>query len=465
MQAALSLLEAQHIQTGHAIVIDAWCRRLVTAIPRISYNARVALLEASWSHSHVPELRVVSLALLETWPGRIPSVLAEALHRLSPDAFKKLPKLVRWKCCVTISARFRIMLASYAERWFSNVAPSASRSLAVSGDSRLMKGGCTVRRALDPSLYLVLYELIGHSKGILFAAFVEVIWRGVRYDFLNHRVSLYPILFIDILLGLKPQTTGGVRRIAAILDSVAMNGNWDDASLTRLISRMKHMIDANSSVPPCDIREVLEECWKQLQEADSTDLFAFPVTDTIAPGYSKKIKEPMDLSTMRSKILRVHAPYRSIGAFECDIKLMVENCRVYNGPNSILARKARALWKAWLQIKASFQDPREVSEQGVHVRTNYSLTMTKTIHLALALVLIEPCSFAIASAQLREELEACIKLNMLPNQRPRLPKLNYVVAFHSISRHAIGLSTNEESMIDMPKLLESQWIQNRKLLG
>ena len=97
--------------------------------------------------------------------------------------------------------------------------------------------------------------------------------------------------------------------------------------------------------------------------------------------------------------------------------------------------------------------------------------MTKTIHLALALVLIEPCSFAIASAQLREELEACIKLNMLPNQRPRLPKLNYVVAFHSISRHAIGLSsqdwhrTTEESMIDMPKLLESQWIQNRKLLG
>ena len=64
------------------------------------------------------------------------------------------------------------MLASYAERWFSNVAPSASRSLAVSGDSRLMKGGCTVRRALDPSLYLVLYELIGHSKGILFAAFL-----------------------------------------------------------------------------------------------------------------------------------------------------------------------------------------------------------------------------------------------------------------------------------------------------
>ena len=92
MQAALSLLEAQHIQTGHAIVIDAWCRRLVTAIPRISYNARVALLEASWSHSHVPELRVVSLALLETWPGRIPSVLAEALHRLSEDAFRKLPK-------------------------------------------------------------------------------------------------------------------------------------------------------------------------------------------------------------------------------------------------------------------------------------------------------------------------------------------------------------------------------------
>ena len=38
-----------------------------------------------------------------------------------------------------------------------------------------------MRRALDASLYLVLYELIGHSKGILFAAFVEgAAWCEVR---------------------------------------------------------------------------------------------------------------------------------------------------------------------------------------------------------------------------------------------------------------------------------------------
>jgi hypothetical protein len=191
------------------------------------------------------------------------------------------------------------MLASYAERWFSNVAPSASRSLAARGRSRPINGGCAVRRALDPSLYLVLYELIGHSKSVLFAAFVEVIWRGVRYDCLNHRVSLYPILFIDIVLGLKLHATGGVRRIAAILDSVAINGNWDDASLTRLISSMKHMIDANSAIPPYDIREILEECWKQLQEADSTDLFAFPVTDAIVAFTVYKVYEQLKLLIYR----------------------------------------------------------------------------------------------------------------------------------------------------------------------
>ena len=38
--------------------------------------------------------------------------------------------------------------------------------------------------------------------------------------------------------------------------------------------------------------------------------FSYPVTDSIAPGYSSIIKEPMDFSTMKSKI--DNAEYNSI---------------------------------------------------------------------------------------------------------------------------------------------------------
>ena len=101
MRAALSLLEAQHIQTGHAIVIDAWCRRLVTAIPR-RYNARVALLEASWSLT-CARAWVVS-PLLEAWPGRIPSVLAS-----SPQVVRRCFQKVAKTCALEVSICVREM--------------------------------------------------------------------------------------------------------------------------------------------------------------------------------------------------------------------------------------------------------------------------------------------------------------------------------------------------------------------
>ena len=57
--------------------------------------------------------------------------------------------------------------------------------------------------------------------------------------------------------------------------------------------------------------------------------------DSQAPGYSAMIQKPMDLSTMRSKIGRVHQPYDTLGAFEPDAKLLVENCKLFNGTKSV----------------------------------------------------------------------------------------------------------------------------------
>jgi hypothetical protein len=101
MQAALSLLDIERDQQGrvigHVIVVGALCRHLVSVIPRLDYCTRVALLEASWAYSRVPELRCVPMTILETWPGRFPSTLGLALHRLRDEVFTRLPKAIRWK--------------------------------------------------------------------------------------------------------------------------------------------------------------------------------------------------------------------------------------------------------------------------------------------------------------------------------------------------------------------------------
>ena len=58
------------------------------------------------------------------------------------------------------------------------------------------------------------------------------------------------------------------------------------------------------------------------------------MTEAVAPGYFKEIAHPMDLSTIRSKIV---PHYRNLSEFEADVKLMIDNCIKYNGANGYFA--------------------------------------------------------------------------------------------------------------------------------
>mmetsp|Transcript_27692 Transcript_27692/g.85604 ORF Transcript_27692/g.85604 Transcript_27692/m.85604 type:complete len:300 (-) Transcript_27692:1111-2010(-) len=291
MQAALSLLDIERDQQGrvigHVIVVGALCRHLVSVIPRLDYCTRVALLEASWAYSRVPELRCVPMTILETWPGRFPSTLGLALHRLRDEVFTRLPKAIRWKCCTVVPARFRKVLAALIGRWFSSVGPSVSTCLLLGSRTRPSKGGSSVRRSIDPSLYVVLHELVGHDNGALLASFSLLIWRGVKFDCCHHRSSLYPVLFTDVVLGLRAHSAGTLRRLALVLDTVAVNGVWDDASVARLRSVLRPTIrakttnsDYSQTGKPCgSLQDALEAGWRQLGMADSAGLFTSPVSD------------------------------------------------------------------------------------------------------------------------------------------------------------------------------------------
>ena len=83
---------------------------------------------------------------------------------------------------------------------------------------------------------------------------------------------------------------------------------------------------------------------------DPDGIFAEPVTDDIAPGYSSLISIPMDLSTIGTKIEM--GQYSSVGEFKSDFILMCNNAMTYNAPETVYYGSAKRLLTTGLQIIA-----------------------------------------------------------------------------------------------------------------
>ncbi|XP_047441272.1 bromodomain and PHD finger-containing protein 3 isoform X2 [Mugil cephalus] len=86
---------------------------------------------------------------------------------------------------------------------------------------------------------------------------------------------------------------------------------------------------------------LLRSTLDQLQEKDTAQIFAQPVNIKEVPDYLEFITQPMDFSTMCSK-LESHA-YRSVADLEADFNLMVSNCLLYNAKDTVFHRSALRL--------------------------------------------------------------------------------------------------------------------------
>ncbi|OQS06899.1 hypothetical protein THRCLA_01069, partial [Thraustotheca clavata] len=75
---------------------------------------------------------------------------------------------------------------------------------------------------------------------------------------------------------------------------------------------------------------------RAIQAEDIHNIFAAPVTDDIAPGYSSIIPNPMDFGTMQSKMNF----YGSFAAYHEDMMLVFENAMVYNEEGSFVHSEA-----------------------------------------------------------------------------------------------------------------------------
>lgn len=88
--------------------------------------------------------------------------------------------------------------------------------------------------------------------------------------------------------------------------------------------------------------QLLAVLLRKLREKDTRRLFAWPVTDLLAPGYSQVVSHPMDLSTIEKKI--VHKLYKTVAEMKYDVRLLCENALRYYRQSGVQYREAAKLW-------------------------------------------------------------------------------------------------------------------------
>lgn len=73
-----------------------------------------------------------------------------------------------------------------------------------------------------------------------------------------------------------------------------------------------------------------------LETKDTAEIFIEPVDQTEVPDYSDVVKNPMDLSLMRTKLKT--GSYITLPDLESDFELMIKNCLAYNNKDTIFYR-------------------------------------------------------------------------------------------------------------------------------
>ncbi|KNC73012.1 hypothetical protein SARC_14424, partial [Sphaeroforma arctica JP610] len=100
-------------------------------------------------------------------------------------------------------------------------------------------------------------------------------------------------------------------------------------------------VSRRRTTPLVEISKKLEEATELMKEVQNSEDFHFKVDKRHVPDYFTKIKNPMDLETMRIKARGQH--YQSRAQFFEDLTLMIDNCITYNGPHHHLVNVAREM--------------------------------------------------------------------------------------------------------------------------
>ena len=101
-------------------------------------------------------------------------------------------------------------------------------------------------------------------------------------------------------------------------------------------------------LPPVSLSEQISKMLDKAMRNVSSWPFREAVDEEAVPGYSTVIKKPMDLRKMIEKNQR--GLYQTKADFEADLKLMIDNCLFFNGPQHEVSKRGLEL-QEFLQPK------------------------------------------------------------------------------------------------------------------
>ena len=180
---------------------------------------------------------------------------------------------------------------------------------------------------------------------------------GTSHRFVGGASHLYCTLATDILLsGPLPKAYQPVLSLARALDEVVKAGVISDATIAQMQKSLREIYPVDTKDDDNDnddknkkkknasgetdgaaalspevkdlLKRVVQAGLDAMKEADPQSLFLNPVTDELAPGYSKVIQKPMCIRQMEE------TDYLSIQEWDRDVQLMFRNCLAYNTGNS-----------------------------------------------------------------------------------------------------------------------------------
>jgi hypothetical protein len=197
-------------------------------------------------------------------------------------------------------------------------------------------------------------ESPAYRPKILYAIFSILMARhGTSPMFLGGSDHLYCTLVADILLSSKvPKDYLPLKSLAQTLDEAVKIGAMTDKNISSIQASLRQIfpeeegsgsaaassseIKASSAMKTPKVhsaemkallKRVIASGIAAMKEADPQSLFLNPVTDAIAPGYSKVIQKPMCMKQMED------AGYLVIEDWNRDVQLMFRNCIAYNSGN------------------------------------------------------------------------------------------------------------------------------------
>ncbi|XP_063808617.1 bromodomain adjacent to zinc finger domain protein 2A isoform X3 [Pseudophryne corroboree] len=109
-------------------------------------------------------------------------------------------------------------------------------------------------------------------------------------------------------------------------------------SLSEISLAKRRRITTRSQCPDLTFCEII---LMEMESHDDAWPFLEPVNPRFVPGYRKIIRNPMDFSTMRNKLL--NGRYSSCEEFAEDAKLVFSNCQLFNEDDSVVGKAGLVL--------------------------------------------------------------------------------------------------------------------------